>query len=184
MSRLLFVTHPAVAIDPAVPVPRWRLSERGTARMRAFADGSVLDGTAEVWASTEAKAIEGAGIVAARFGLPVAVDHALGENDRSATGYLPPPEFEAVADAFFANPEESVRGWERAVDAQARVVSAVERIMAQAAGPVTIVAHGAVGALLLCRTMGVAISRAHDQPGAGSYYVIEGGRLLHGWRAI
>ena len=182
--RLTFITHPEVAIDPAVPVPRWRLNEKGTARMRAFADGPVLDGTAEVWASSEAKAIEGAGIVAARFGLPVRVDEALGENDRSATGYLPPPEFEATADAFFASPDESVRGWERAIDAQARVVGAVERIMGQAVGNVAIVAHGAVGALLLCRLMDVAISRTHDQPGAGSYYVVEGGRLLHGWRAI
>jgi hypothetical protein len=32
------------------------------------------------------------------------------ENDRSATGFLPPPEFEAVADAFFVRPLESVRG--------------------------------------------------------------------------
>ena len=182
--RLVFVTHPEVAIDPAVPVPRWRLNERGTARMRAFADGPVLAGTAEVWASTEAKAIEGAGIVAARFGLPVMVDEDLGENDRSATGYLPPPEFEATADAFFAHPHKSVRGWERAIDAQARVVGAVERIMAGAAGPVTIVAHGAVGALLLCKLMDVPISRTHDQPGAGSYYVVEDRRLLHGWRAI
>ena len=181
--RLVFVTHPEVAIDPAVPVPRWRLSERGTARMRAFADGPVPDGTTAVWASTEAKAIEGAGIVAARFGLPVMVDAGLGENDRSATGYLPPTEFEATADAFFAHPHESVRGWERAIDAQARVAAAVGRISA-AGGDVTIVAHGAVGALLLCRLMGVAISRTHDQPGAGSYYVFEDGRLLHGWRPI
>ena len=182
--RLVFVTHPEVAIDPAVPVPRWRLSEQGTARMRVFADGPVVDGTAEVWASREAKAIEGAGIVAARFGLPVFVDLGLGENDRSATGYLPPAEFEATADAFFANPETSVRGWERAADAQARIVTTTEWIMAQARGPVTIVAHGAVGALLLCRLIGVAISRTYDQPGPGSYYVVEDGTLLHGWRAI
>ena len=32
----------------------------------------------------------------------------LGENDRSATGYLPKAEFEAMADAFFARPDESV----------------------------------------------------------------------------
>lgn len=182
--RLVFVTHPEVAIDPAVPVPRWRLDEKGTARMRAFADGPVLDGVGAVWASTEAKAIEGAGIVAARFGLPVMVDAALDENDRSATGYLPPPAFEATADAFFAHPHESVSGWERAIDAQARVVAAYHRIAAAAQGDVAIVAHGAVGALLLCRLLDVPISRTHDQPGPGSYYVVEDGRLRHGWKAM
>lgn len=29
------------------------------------------------------------------------------ENDRSATGFLPPPEFEAVANQFFANPHKA-----------------------------------------------------------------------------
>lgn len=36
------------------------------------------------------------------------------ENDRSSTGFLPPEEFEVVADAFFAQPGVSVRGWETA----------------------------------------------------------------------
>lgn len=182
--RLIFVTHPEVVIDPAVPVPRWRLNDVGTARMRAFADGPVLSDVSAVWASAEAKAIEAAGIVAARFGLPVQVEEALGENDRSATGYLAPPEFEATADAFFASPDESVRGWERARDAQARIVAAVDRVRAGAAGTCVVVAHGAVGALLLCRLMRVPISRAHDQSGAGNYYIVEDGKLLHGWRPI
>ena len=74
----------------------------------------------------------------------------LGENDRSATGFLPPPEFERMADAFFANPTVSVRGWERAVDVQARIVAAVRAVAAaeEGAGDILVAAHGAVGALL------------------------------------
>jgi len=56
----------------------------------------------------------------------------LRENDRSATGFLQKQEFEATADAFFAHPHESVRGWEAAVAAQARIVRAVEEILSQA----------------------------------------------------
>ena len=52
-----------------------------------------------------------------------------GENDRSATGFLAPPDFEAAADRFFAEPETSFRGWERAIDAQARIVAAVDRTL-------------------------------------------------------
>ena len=63
-------------------------------------------------------------------GVPYSVVAALHENDRSATGYLPPDRFEAVADRFFAEPETSVLGWERAVDAQARIVACVARIVA------------------------------------------------------
>jgi broad specificity phosphatase PhoE len=81
----------------------------------------------------------------------------LGENDRSATGFLPPEEFERVADQFFANPETSIRGWERAIDAQTRIVRAVERI--ESKGPTAIVSHGAVGTLLYCHLAGKPIDR-------------------------
>ena len=171
MSRLIFVTHPEVTIDPAMPVERWRLSDIGIRRMRAFATSGVADRVSAVWASSEAKAIEAAGILAAGLGIGVAIDAGLGENDRSATGFLPPPEFEATADRFFATPEESVRGWERAVDAQARIRTAVTRIVAgHGTGDVAIVAHGAVGTLMLCDLKGWQISRAADQPFQGHYW--------------
>ena len=93
----------------------------------------------------------------------------LGENDRSATGYLPKAEFEAMADAFFSRPDESVAGWERATDAQRRIVRAVDDAlsMARTGGDIAIIAHGGVGALLLCHLRQVPISRAEDQPGQG-----------------
>ena len=36
-SQVLFLTHPQVAIDPAIPVPDWTLSEIGRSRMERFA---------------------------------------------------------------------------------------------------------------------------------------------------
>lgn len=140
-----------------------------------------------VWASTETKAIEGAGILAAAHALPVAVHPGLDENDRSATGFLPPEEFQRLADLFFAHPDESVRGWERAVDAQQRVVAAFEAISAApAAGDVAIVAHGGIGTLLYCHLAGLAISRQYDQPTQGHYWSYDrrSKSLLHAWRPI
>lgn len=113
---ILYACHPEVAPDPEVPVPRWHLSDLGIRRMRAFA--ARLPRPEAVWASTECEAIEAAGILAARFGLPVQVHAGLDENDRSSTGYLPPDQFQAAADAFFAAPEVSQQGWEPAVDAR------------------------------------------------------------------
>ena len=118
------------------------------------------------------------------------VDERLHENDRSATGYLPPAEFQAMADRFFANPEQSVKGWERAVDAQSRIVAAVDDIAARhsTGGDLAIVAHGGVGALLLCALRGVAISRALDQPGngGGNFFIFESETksLVCGWSDI
>ena len=108
VSVAYFITHPEVVVDPDTPVPQWHLSDKGVHRMRAFASQADLGRLSAVWASTETKAIEAAGILAGHFGLPVGVHHGLHENDRSATGFLPPPEFDRMADAFFAKPEESV----------------------------------------------------------------------------
>ena len=101
-----------------------------------------------VFSSAERKATDAASLVADRFGLSPVVIAGLGENDRSATGYLPKTEFEAIADAFFARPENSVRGWERAIDAQRRIIAAMDRVIAQAPeqGDVAVVSHGGVRA--------------------------------------
>ena len=88
------------------------------------------------------------------------------ENDRSATGYLPRKEFEDVADCFFSEPTQSIRGWERAIDAQRRIVAEIEATLANAqTGDVLYVGHGGVGTLLRCWLAGVPIDRKHDQPG-------------------
>jgi broad specificity phosphatase PhoE len=127
-----------------------------------------------IYCSTEQKAIDGATILAEHLSLPFHEVEALGENDRSATGFLPPDEFERVADQFFAAPDASVRGWERAVDAQARIVRAVEQIALEdkTGGTIAIVSHGAVGTLLYCHLAGEPIARRWDQPpnGGGNYY--------------
>jgi broad specificity phosphatase PhoE len=186
---LLFITHPDVVVDPETPVPCWRLSDTGVARMQAFVASPVVDSVAEVWSSTETKAIVAAGLLAARFGLPIRLHSGLCENDRSATGYLPPDVFETVADAFFEQPFASAHGWETAVAAQARINKAVSEILAgrdKAGGDVAVVAHGAVGTLLLCRLLGEPIARKRDQPFQGHYWRFEPARrrIMHGWRPI
>jgi broad specificity phosphatase PhoE len=168
------ITHPDVVISRAVPVPRWSLSERGLERMRLGLRQPWLHGTSAIYCSTEQKAIDAARILGGHLGLPWTEVEELGENDRSATGFLPPAEFEEVANRFFAEPTRSVRGWERARDAQTRMVRAVEAIAAaeKDARRVLIVAHGAVGTLLYCHLAGLPIDRRWDQPPnkGGNYF--------------
>jgi broad specificity phosphatase PhoE len=172
--RFVFVSHPNVAIDAAVPVPQWPLSESGRRRMRAGLAQPWVSTLTAIYSSTERKAVEAAEILADHLRLPFTQVEALGENDRSATGFLAPAEFEKVADEFFAYPDKSVRGWERAADAQARIVDAVRKIDLEerSAGPVALVSHGAVGTLLYCWLTGRPISRAWDQPpnGGGNHF--------------
>jgi broad specificity phosphatase PhoE len=190
MTIVHFITHPEVSIDAAVPVPDWPLSPVGSRRMQAAMRQPWLAAVRSVFCSAERKAMDAAAVVANHLGLRRIVVEALGENDRSATGYLPKGEFEAVADAFFAQPDDSVRGWERARDAQRRIVDAVERAisMSVADGDIAIVAHGGVGTLFLCHLKGVAISRSEDQPGegGGNFFSFDAAdrHLLSEWRPI
>ena len=183
-----YLTHPQVQIDPAVPVPRWGLSAVGRARTEALAASGTLAGTRHIVSSGETKAVETAAILARPLGLTVEVREAMHENDRSSTGFLPPPAFEAMADRFFANPQVSVNGWERAIDAQARIVAEVELVLAHPHdGDVLFVGHGAVGTLLLCHYGKLSINRTHDQPaGGGNYFsfCIRERKILISWRSI
>ncbi len=190
MPLVHFITHPDVVVDPSVPVPEWPLSPEGSRRMSLALERSWVCRLGSVFSSDERKATDAAHLLADRCGLPVSIVAELGENDRSATGYLPKAVFEATADLFFGRPDESVCGWERAIDAQRRIVAAMERVIAEAPahGDIAVISHGGVGALLLSHLKGVPISRAEDQPGAGGgcvYSFDKGTRaLLSGWRLI
>ncbi|HEY8576576.1 MAG TPA: histidine phosphatase family protein [Devosia sp.] len=163
--RALYVTHPQVQLDPDVPVPQWGLSGEGRGRAEALAARGVVPEGAWIFSSDERKAMELADILAATIGGVVRTDPLMGENDRSATGFLPPAEFEAHADCFFAAPEVSVGGWERAIDAQSRIVRAVAAALGNVPDdvPVVFCGHGAVGTLLKCHVAGRPIHRGEDQ---------------------
>ena len=190
MASLIFITHPEVLIDPGQPIPEWPLNAVGRRRMEHFAGLLANRDVSAVYASTERKAMDGAAIVAEHLGLSYATQEALGENDRSSTGYIAPPEFWEVVRAFFGRPHESIRGWERAIDAQTRIVSAVRRICNEdkTSGNLVIVSHGAVGCLLTASLQRVDIGRESrpSHPGGGCFIVIDRGSftLTQDWRAI
>ena len=189
MTNVFFVTHPEVVVDPRIQVPQWQLSAQGIARAHRMLEQDWVANIGYIVASEERKAMDTAELLARHRGLSFATRAELGENDRSATGYLQREEFEATADLFFKQPDRSVRGWEPARAAQARIVDAIDGIL-KTAPPVNIavIAHGGVGALLLCRLKGVPISRAEDQPGegGGNFFVFRRAdrALLQGWRPI
>ena len=164
-----YVTHPQVNIDPEIAVPDWGLSDLGRSRALKAAQLPWAATLQRIVSSAERKAVETAELLASFSDAAVEVVPDMHENDRSATGFLPPAEFESAADLFFAHPDESFRGWERAVDAQARIVRAVTRILDDhdPAIPIAFVGHGGVGTLLKCHFSTAWISRDRDQPAGG-----------------
>jgi broad specificity phosphatase PhoE len=186
----LYVTHPQVVMDPAVPVPMWGLSPEGEDRARAFARHPLIKGVRNIVSSTERKAIELAQALAVGARAPFTSEHEFGENDRSSTGYVSPERFEQLTDAFFARPDESVEGWEPAREAQARIAGAFEAAIAlhDIERPIAFAGHGAVGTLLKCYLTGREIARGEDQrivgnPKGGNVLVIRlsDGKLFGDW---
>ena len=187
MPRIIVVTHPEVTVDPDIPITEWGLSNTGRQRAAAFATSPHVESVSHIWSSAERKARETADILAVSRNLTVQIEPRLGENDRSATGFLPPAQFEAAADAFFANPEVSHQGWETATDAQARIFQAVSEIVENhTGGDLAIVTHGAVGTLLWCALSEHQISRRYDQPGQGHFWEADLATLrpTSGWQRI
>lgn len=164
-----YLTHPQVVIDPEIDIPNWSLNATGKARVDALVRSGALRGTKRIVSSAETKAIETAEPIATSLGCAYEIREAMHENDRSTTGFLPPHAFEEVADQFFASPEQSIRGWERAIDAQARIVREVDAVLADHEdSDLLLVGHGGVGTLLYCALLGVPIDRTFDQgPGGG-----------------
>lgn len=184
---LRYLTHPNVRIDSAVPIERWGLDEVGVRRATAALAQPWMAEVDHIVSSDETKARQTAEIFGSHLGLEVEVRDGIGENDRSSTGYLPPEQFEAMVDRFFASPEQSIRGWERAVDAQARIVAGLGDLLEQPLNESTVVVgHGGVGTLWCCWLNGQPISRRHDQPGQGHYVTVDVATrsVLHPWRAI
>jgi broad specificity phosphatase PhoE len=185
-----YLTHPQVLVDPTKEVPRWSLNETGNARVLSLARslGALAD-TKRVISSDETKAKETARPLASALGVALEVRPQMHENDRSATGFLPPDEFERVADQFFAHQSESVRGWETAENAQRRIVSEVEAsLIDHGEGDVLFVGHGGVGTLLFCALSGLPIDRRFDQgPGGGGcwfQFSVDQRQPSRGWQPL
>lgn len=170
MKTIYFITHPEVVIDPETEIDQWNLSEKGITRTKNLATYDFWPSVQHIFTSTENKAIETGDILSSTLDIPVRTFPNLHENDRSATGYLPLKEFNEAVYQFFSCPKESFQGWERAIDAQRRIVDAVDLLSEQYPDldTIAIIGHGGTGTLLRCELAGLPIDRKHCQKEVGA----------------
>jgi len=113
-------------------------------------------GVAGFFSSPEEKAIATARLLAEAHGRAVEIVPDLREVERGCAIF---EEYEAAVREFFTRPDESVHGWERAVDAGRRVAACLMEIGARGGdGPLAVVSHG------LALTLGIAalVPVGHD----------------------
>lgn len=175
-------------VDKDIPVPQWDLSKKGLGRVYKLLQQQWIDTIDVVWSSKEQKAKTTALKITKKLKFKVNYLESLGEMDRSATGYLEPKEFNKVVYQFFAYPNKSIRGWEKANDAQLRIIKAVEKVIRESSEKtnIAVVSHGGVGALLLSKLKHNPISRSDEQTGkgGGNYFVFntETKKLIQSWK--
>ncbi|MEM9776398.1 MAG: histidine phosphatase family protein [Chloroflexota bacterium] len=190
MKTVFVITHSDVVIDPNVPVPRWPLSKIGRKRIERLLSAAWLLKVTAVYSSNEQKAIDGARMLANYLELEAVEVDGLEEVDRSSTGYLPQEAHDHNAQMLFLHPTKSVDGWERAIDAQKRIVNAVEKLLIEEKthGDLIIVTHGAVGSFLnsYLKNNAITLADAPDFPGGGGIFAFnaQSKNVLYDWMNI
>lgn len=187
MSFLVFISHPEVNIQPEVPIHQWSLSEEGRKRASQLLKQPWVTDIQVIFSSDEKKAAETAKILADGLSLTFQTSHALGEIDRSSTGYIAEREYNQHVQEWFAHPEAGVHGWERGVDAQERIARAVNDVITtHPEQNIAIISHGGVGAMLIGHYKNIPIHPRLSQEKLGSYFVydLEQKRVLLDWHPI
>src|SRR5262245_31188386 len=144
-DRLLYlVRHAEVLLRGDLPMTSWQLSPTGEQQARDLARSPAWSGLALVASSPEAKAIATAQPIADAAALDLRVEPDLHEVDRGATPLVSRSEYDALVEAHFASPAESVSGWESGGAARERAASCIEGLLGEANGNVCVVSHGLV----------------------------------------
>ena len=160
-DRLILVKHSLPEIVDGVRAREWRLGDEGRRRCDALAEAlAAYAPSGVITSSDEPKAIATAERVAARLGLPTAIDPGLGEHKRGAKKLLDEAEWQAAIGRLFAHPDRLEYGEETGDQARTRFETAIRRALASRAsgaswGACVCVAHGAVISLFTAAFAGL-----------------------------
>ncbi len=142
---LYLIRHSAVAPDPDLPGPQWRLSKKGRAAADALARKPFWNELHSIHTSVELKAVATAQRLAAPNDLPIRIERDLREVEGRTwveSGYA-----DLVRDYLAGN---APVGWEPREEARARLRACIDGIMEQHPNVnVGIVSHGIVLTLYL-----------------------------------
>jgi broad specificity phosphatase PhoE len=137
----------------------WVLSENGEEQVEQLARQSFWDEIKLIVSSPEKKALATVHSIALERRMPLLIRDELRELKRTSERI---DDYEARVLEVFEKPALSIGGWERAADAQARIIACFEELVqAHGESPFAIVSHGMVLSLLLA-TLENAVGYAFD----------------------
>lgn len=186
MTKLIFITHPAVIIDPKTPIDQWSLSEKGRQEVEALGSENFWNSVDVIYSSSEPKATTVVGIVSKKRSIALPPDYkrdCLGEI-RNRT-FIEPSKFSVAVGEWYAHLTENPNGWESVADAQKRIVECVTSLMTKNKGKtVVMVGHGGTGTLLLCQIKGATPSFDDDPLTTGciAVYDWDNQKIISPWK--
>jgi broad specificity phosphatase PhoE len=144
VSVLYLVRHAEVVLRGDLPMTSWHLSPTGEQQARDLARSRAWSALTLIVSSLDVRAGAPAQPIADATGLDLRIERDLHEVDRGTTPLVSRSEYDALVEAHFASPDESVSGWEPANVARARAVACIDRLAEEARGDLCVVSHGLV----------------------------------------
>ncbi|HEX2973444.1 MAG TPA: histidine phosphatase family protein [Tepidisphaeraceae bacterium] len=172
MRKLILIKHAKPAVIPEMPSHRWELSQEGQRQCEPLA-GKIRPHLPElVIASEEPKAAQTGQILARLLGKPFQTAAGLHEHDRSNVAHIAPRDFLSWMAMFFQDRQSRAFGKESAAEAEARILVAVDDVLAaHPQGNLAVVTHGTVLSLLIAARTGEDPYQLYRKMALPSYIV-------------
>jgi broad specificity phosphatase PhoE len=142
VARLYLIRHVEVELRDGTPPEEWRPTPAGLEAAERLADEPFAQDLTLVASSPEPKAVATARPLAAAARAELRLEDDLREARRPKTPILERDAYVALVARYLAG--EEIAGWEPAAAARARFAGCVERVAAEARGPLAVVTHGLV----------------------------------------
>ncbi len=186
MTKLIVITHPAVIIDPLIPIDEWSLSEKGWKQVRQAFKLEFWTSVDVLYSSYELKAYSMAEKASKKFSIPFDSAHKiydLGET-RGRT-FIPPDQFDQAVKEWYSDLDHNVNGWEPINTMSKRVSTCIDSLMRKHKNrTVAVIAHGGSGTMIKCHVQGIVPSQNEDpHKVAGGYFVAdwEEKKIIRDW---
>jgi broad specificity phosphatase PhoE len=186
MSKLYYITHPEVKIDPQIAIEDWNLSQIGRTKAINISKEPFWKDIDLIITSPEMKAQTTAKIISEKTKVPVIKKDCLAEFDRSSTGFLKYEKYMEYMNKFYTTPDQSIDGWETALDAQTRIINCIDEfIKDEKYNNIAVIGHGATATLYKCFIKQIAPSFDEDPKAQGKYFVVDldSNTLVSDWKS-
>jgi len=156
MTKLIFVTHPSVIVDPNKHPDEWQLSDEGLKEVERLLQKEFWREIKKIYSSTALKAFSVAKLAAQKYNINIQKVNELNEINRDSTGFLSQEKYNSAIEDFYIHPSDSYKGWETAYEATERIKKCIDDIFAdQPDELIVIVGHGIIGSCLSCFIKGI-----------------------------